>query len=328
MRAVRGLDHHGPEGVTVEDVPVPRARDAEVVVEVHAVAASFPDLLMSQGRYHLQPPAPFTLGSDFAGIVTRSPDGCHVSVGDRVAGFLDFGAACEVVTAPVGQVYPLPDCMSMSEGAALPMNYLTAHFTLTTRGGLQAGDTVLVHGAAGGVGIACLQVARGLGAETIAVVSSDEKEAVALRAGATHAIRREDVPRLPKELTGGRGVDIVVDVVGGEVMTDSLRSLAPLGRVMVVGFASGDIPTVKVNRLLMNNVDVRGVEQSYMVDQGRSLEQWEQLVPLMESGTIAPVLHTVRPFEEFRDGLVDMAQRRLLGRAVFTTGIGQEPVRS
>lgn len=303
----------------MEEVPAPAVGDGEIVVDVHAVAASFPDLLMSQGRYHMQPPTPFTLGSDFAGVVAQAPDGSHVAVGDRVAGFLDFGAASEVVSAPVGQVYPLPSCMSMVQGASLPMNYLTAHFALKVRGGLRAGDTVLVHGAAGGVGVACLQVARGLGAETIAVASSQEKADLARRAGATHTIRREDIPEVPRKLTGGRGVDIVIDVVGGDVMTDSLRSLAPLGRVMVVGFASGEIPMVKVNRLLLNNVDVRGVEQSYMVAQGRSLEQWQDLVPMMESGVIDPVIHDARPFESFGAGLVELAERRLLGRAIFTT---------
>lgn len=319
MRAVRVYDDRGPASVVVEEIPLPAAADGEVAVDVHAVSASFPDLLMSEGRYHLQPPAPFTLGSDFAGVVIRAPEGCHVGIGDRVAGFLDFGAASEVVSAPAGQVYPLPSCMSMVQGASLPMNYLTAHFALKTRGGLTAGDTVLVHGAAGGVGVACLQVARGLGADTIAVVSSQVKAELARRAGATHTIRREDIPELPRKMTGGRGVDLVIDVVGGDVMTDSLRSLAALGRVMVVGFASGDIPLVKVNRLLMNNVDVRGVEQSYMVKQGRSLEQWQDLIPMMVSGVIDPVVHSVRPFDDFREGLVDLAERRLLGRAVFTT---------
>lgn len=319
MKAIRVHDANGPSGVLVEELPLPHVVDEEVVVDVHAVAASYPDLLMSQGSYHMQPIMPFTLGSDFAGVVTRAPEGGHVGVGDRVAGFLDFGAASQVVSAPAGQVYPLPDCMSMVQGASLPMNYLTAHFTLKVRGGLTAGDTVLVHGAAGGVGVACLQVARGLGAETIAVVSSQQKEELALRAGATHVIRRDDVPELPRRITDGRGVDIVIDVVGGEVMTDSLRSLAPLGRVMVVGFASGDIPLVKVNRLLMNNVDVRGVEQSYMVAQGRSMEQWQDLIPMMESGVIGPVIDSVRGFEQFHEGLIDLAERRLLGRAVFTT---------
>jgi NADPH:quinone reductase len=319
MRAIRVHDALGPDSVICEELPLPQPADGYILVEVHAVAASFPDLLMSEGSYHMQPHAPFTLGSDFAGVVTHAPEGSHVGVGDRVAGFLDFGAASEVVSAPAGQVYPLPSCMSMAQGASLPMNYLTAHFALKTRGGIAPGDTVLVHGAAGGVGVACIQVARGMGATTIAVVSSDEKAELARQAGATHVIRRADLPAVPRELTGGRGVDIVIDVVGGDVMTDSLRSLAPLGRVMVVGFASGDIPVVKVNRLLMNNIDVRGVEASYMVAQGRSLEQWEYLIPLMESGVIDPVVDSVRPFEEFPLGLADLAARRLLGRAVFTT---------
>jgi NADPH2:quinone reductase len=299
--------------------PAPVRGEDEVLVEVRVVAASFPDLLMSQGKYHLQPIAPFTLGSDFAGQVLEAPAGSHVGPGDRVAGFLDFGAAAEILNAPVRQVYPLPPNVSWVQGAALPMNYLTAHFALVRRGGLAAGDVVLVHGASGGVGIAALQVARGLGARTIAVVSSDAKADIARRAGADHVIGPADLPAAPRELTRGRGVDIVVDVVGGDLMTDSLRSLAPLGRVMVVGFASGEIPVVKLNRLLMNNIDVRGVELSYMVEHGQTLDQWRELVPLMESGVIAPIIDSVRPFSEFGSGLQDIADRRLLGRTVFKT---------
>lgn len=161
--------------------------------------------------------------------------------------------------------------MSFEDAAALPMNYLTAHFALVTRGGLVKGDTVMVLGASGGVGSAAIQVAAGLGAEVIAVVSSEERAAVAREAGAHHSVLREEVPDRVRQLTDGAGVDIVVDVVGGDIR-NALRCLAPFGRVMAVGFASGEIPTVKVNRLLLTNTDVRGVESDYLWTQALAVK--------------------------------------------------------
>ena len=185
-------------------------------------------------------------------------------------------------------VFPLPDALSFEQGAAIPMNYLTAHFALAERGGLREGETVLVHGAAGGVGTATLQVAKGYGARTIAVVSSDEKAEMARRAGADEVVAVDGFRDAVTELTDGQGVDVVMDVVGGDLMTDSLRSLATQGRVLVVGFTAGAIPEVKVNRLLLNNVDVRGVGWGAyaMVRPGYMRKQWDELLPLMESGVI------------------------------------------
>ncbi|WP_033294518.1 NADPH:quinone oxidoreductase family protein [Amycolatopsis jejuensis] len=317
MRAICVEEPDGPASARVRDVAAPERGRGEVLVEVHYVAAGFPDLLMAQGLYHQQPEAPFVLGSDFSGIVLEAPAGSGLRENDRIAGFLDSGAAAEVVTVPVTQVYPLPDGVSLGDGAALPMNYLTAHFALAVRGNLAPGETVLIHGAAGGVGTACIQVARGLGARTIGVVSSEAKARIAGQAGADHVLRREQIPAVPREITNGRGVDVVIDVVGGEVVTDSLRSLAPMGRLMVVGFTSGEIPRVKVNRLLMNNTDIRGVEQSYMIEHGRSQEQWAVLTGLIRNGTISPIIHSVRPLKEYSSALREMAERRLLGRAVF-----------
>ncbi len=198
------------------------------------------------------------------------------------------------------------------------MNYLTAQFALATRAGLRAGESVLVHGAAGGVGTASIQVAKGYGARVIAVVSSDEKADVALAAGADDVVLVDGFLAAVKELTDGRGVDVVVDVVGGDLMTDSLRVLAPLGRLLVIGFTAGDIPQVKVNRLLLNNIDVRGVGWGAyaMVRPGFMREQWEALVPMMESGVVDPPIGKVYPFEEMADALEEMAQRRTLGKSV------------
>jgi NADPH2:quinone reductase len=209
--------------------------------------------------------------------------------------------------------------MSYDEGAALPMNYLTADFALYKRGGLREGETVLVHGAAGGVGTASLQVARGMGARTIGVVSTEEKAQVARDAGAEEVVLLDGFKDAVAELTGGRGVDVVVDVVGGEVFTDSLRSLSAQGRLLVVGFAAGQgIPEVKVNRLLLNNVDVRGVGWGAyaMVREGYLTRQWERLVPMMASGVVKPPIGATYALEDFGRALLDMDARRTLGKSV------------
>jgi NADPH:quinone reductase len=216
-------------------------------------------------------------------------------------------------------VFTLPEQLSFDAGAALPMNYLTAQFALAERGQVVEGETVLVHGAAGGVGTATIQVASGLGARTIAVVSTQEKADLARRAGADEKVLVEGFKDAVLELTDGEGVDIVLDVVGGDVFTDSLRALAPQGRLLVVGFAGGqDIPEVRVNRLLLNNVDVRGVGWGAyaMVRPGYMHEQWDALLPLIESGAIEPPIGATYDLEDFGRALFDMDQRRTLGKSV------------
>ncbi|WP_068121466.1 NADPH:quinone oxidoreductase family protein, partial [Nocardioides massiliensis] len=293
MRAVQVVELGGPEAIVVNDVAEPEAEGPfgpQVLVEVHAVGVSFPDLLLSRGEYQLKPEPPFTLGVDVAGVVRSAPEGSGLEPGQRVAAVGGYGGASEVAAFGTDSVFALPDRLSFDQGAALPMNYLTAQFALATRGHLQAGETVLVHGAAGGVGTATIQVAKGYGARTIAVTSTQEKAAYAKAAGADEAVLVEGFKDAVKELTDGRGVDVVMDVVGGDLMTDSLRSLAPLGRVLVVGFTQGAIPQVKVNRLLLNNTDVRGVGWGAyaMVRPGFMHDQWAELVPMMERGVIDP----------------------------------------
>jgi len=255
-----------------------------------------------------------------AGTVVGAPSGRPgVELGARVAGVVPYGGAAERVVVPVSAVFPLPERTSYDEGAALPMNYLTALFALAERGHVREGETVLVHGAAGGVGTATLQVARGLGARTIAVVSTDEKAAFARSAGADEVLLLDGFKEAVADLTGGRGVDVVLDVVGGDVFTDSLRCLTEQGRLLVVGFASGrGIPEVKVNRLLLNNVDVRGVgwggfamtKPSYMRG------QWDLLLPMIESGVVRPPIGATYDLDGFGRALQDMADRRALGKSV------------
>lgn len=316
MRAVQVLTTTGPSDIVVTDVPDAVAAPGQVLVEVHSVGISFPDLLLSKGEYQLRPEPPFTLGVDFAGVVV-SGDG--FVPGQRVAGVGGYGGAAELVVGSTENVFALPDAISFDEAVALPMNYLTALFALDERGGLKAGETVLVHGAAGGVGTATLQVAKGLGAQTIAVASTEEKRAFASAAGADHVIPVEGFKDAAREITGGRGVDVVLDVVGGSLFTDSLRSLAPLGRLLVVGFAAGEgIPEVKVNRLLLNNADVRGVGWGAyaFANPGYMGKQWAQLVPMIEAGVVRPPIGKVYAIDEFGQALLDMDARATLGKSV------------
>jgi NADPH2:quinone reductase len=317
MRAAQVLQTTGPADVTVVDVPEPTPGPDDVLVEVHSVGISFPDLLLSKGEYQLKPAVPFTLGVDFAGTVVSGPDGYEP--GQRVAGVGGWGGAAELVANPAHSTFHLPDDITFDEGAALPMNYLTAQFALAERGNLKAGETVLVHGAAGGVGTATIQVAKGYGARTIAVVSTEAKGEVARAAGADEVVLLEGFRDAVKELTGGHGVDVVVDVVGGDAFTDSLRVLATQGRLLVVGFAAGQgIPEVKVNRLLLNNVDVRGVGWGAyaMLRPGYMHEQWAELVPMLESGVVKPPVGSTYDLDGFGQALLDMEARTTLGKSV------------
>ena len=321
MRALQVLHPTGPDGVGVTEVDEPTAGPGDVLVEVHRVGVSFPDLLLSKGEYQLRPEPPFTIGVDLAGtVVAVGAEVTRFAAGDRVAGVLPHGGAAELAVVPEAFTFRLPDALSFDAGAAIPMNYLTAHFALVERGGLREGETVLVHGAAGGVGTATLQVARGLGARTVGVVSTEAKAEVARRAGADDVVLLDGFKDAVAGLTGGRGVDVVVDVVGGEVFLDSLRLLAPLGRMLVVGFAAGQgIPEVRVNRLLLNNTDVRGVGWGAyaMVRPGYMAEQWEALLPLVERGFVDPPIGATYDLTDAAQALTDLDERRVLGKAVL-----------
>jgi len=320
MRSVQVVRLEGPSGVEVVEAAEPARGDGDVLVEVHALGVSWPDLLQSRGEYQIKPELPFQLGVDFAGVVREAPDGSEFSAGDRVACVLPYGGGADLVALGPDSVFPLPDGVSFEKAAALPMNYLTAQFALETRAQVRKGETVLVHGAAGGVGTACLQVAHGYGARTIAVVSTEEKADFVRGLGADEAVLVDGFLGSVKELTDGKGVDVVVDVVGGDLMTDSLRALGTQGRLLVVGFTAGRIPEVKVNRLLLNNTDIRGVGWGAfaMVRPGFMRAQWDALLPMLESGVVDPPVGTTYPVAQVAQALTDLDQRTVLGKTVLT----------
>ncbi|MBV9923342.1 MAG: NADPH:quinone oxidoreductase family protein [Pseudonocardia sp.] len=317
MRAVQVVRLDGPASIEVRDVPEPTRAPQQVLIDVAAAGVNFPDVLQTKGLYQYRPELPFTLGSEVAGTVREAPDGSSYAPGHRVVAFTSKDAFAEAVAVDADHVLPLPDDVSFEAGAGLPMNYLTAHFALVVRGHLEAGQTVLVQGAAGGIGTACVQLAAALGAAVIAVVSSDAKADVARAAGATHAVAVEGFRDAVKELGG---VDLVVDPVGGDRFTDSLRCLRPLGRLLVIGFTAGEIPTVKVNRLLLGNIDVVGVGWGAyaLARPGYAAAQWAELLPHLRSGALDPPLGARYPLDEAAEALAQIDERKVLGKLVLT----------
>jgi NADPH2:quinone reductase len=318
VRALQITELTGPDGMKPVEIPAPEAGDG-VLIDVEAAGVAFPDVLMTRGLYQYKPDPPFTPGAEVAGTVRDAPEGSGFATGDRVMAFL-MGGFQERVLAPAFMTFKVPDKLSIEQAAGFPMNYHTAHFALHHRGHLQEGETVLVHGAAGGVGTATLQVAKGAGAKTIAVVSSDAKEEVARKAGADEVVRSDgDWRGAVKELTNGRGVDVVMDPVGGDRFLDSVRSLAPEGRLLVVGFAEGNLPSIAVNRLLLKNVSVVGVAWGAFVLDKPALCQaiGADLERLTDEGYTETIIDRVYPFEEGADAVRRIDERGVLGKVVI-----------
>jgi NADPH2:quinone reductase len=325
MKAVQIVELTGPrDALKVVDVPEPEASHpatpgSGVLVEVHAAGVSFPEVLQTRGQYQVKPDVPFTPGSEVGGVVRSAPEDANVKPGDRVAAFCMLGGWAEVAVAPAFFTFKLPDELDFAQGAGLVLNYHTAYFSLVNRGRLAEGETVLVHGAAGGVGTASLQIARGLGARTIAVVSSDEKEKVAREAGADEVVRSDGPWKdQAREISGG-GVDVVVDPVGGDRFTDSLRSLREGGRVIVVGFTGGSIPEVRVNRLLLNNTEVIGAGWgAYVLSKPElNVEIGGAIDRLIAAGSVRPIVGARFPLEQAADALELIDGRGATGKIVL-----------
>jgi NADPH2:quinone reductase len=267
----------------------------------------------------MKPPLPFVPGSEVAGVVRSAPEGASVKPGDRVAAFCALGGFAETAVAPQFFTFALPDALDFAQGASLILNYHTAYFSLVLRGRLKEGETVLVHGAAGGVGTACLQVAKGLGARTIALVSSPDKQRVAEEAGADEVVMLGDGWKDEVKERSGGGVDVVLDPVGGDRFTDSLRSLRENGRLIVVGFTGGSIPEVKVNRLLLGNTEVVGAGWgAYVMAKPQVNREIGAVVQrLIDEGFVRPIVGERFPLERAADALRCIDERRATGKVVL-----------
>ena len=323
MRAVVVQELNGPRSAVLQEVPEPvgahrRAGGRRVLVEVHAVGLSFIDPLQTRGKYQAGVEAPYVCGSEVSGRVLEAPADSWLAVGDRVAGIVWQGAMAERALAIDDFLIRLPDAMSYAEGAGIYMNYATAWYALD-RAGARSGETVLVTGAAGGVGTCVLDLGDAFGVDTIALVSTAAKAAMAAQAGATHVVRTDgDWPAEVAALTGGRGVEVFVDMVGGDGFLDVVRSLRIGGRGVIVGFAGGSIPTLKVNRLLLRNLTLTGITMDVMETEhpGTLARVRAGVQALLDEGRLHPAIGATYPMEQAADALAALEERTAVGKVV------------
>ena len=323
MRAVVVDELIGPDGARLSDVPEPAGAHwltpgERLLIDVHAAAICFPDLLQTRGLYQHSVDPPFISGGEVGGVVLEAPEGSGFAPGDRVCGVVRRGAMAERALAPPPFILRLPDHMSYAEGAALYINYTTAWFGYH-RAGARPGETVLVQGAAGGVGTAAIDIAQAFGLRTIALVSNDEKEAAVRSLGADHVVRTtRDWLSEVRELTAGRGVEIVLDMVGGDRFLDSVRSLRTGGRLVVVGFAGGEIPTIKVNRLLLRNLTLTGISMDIHEQEhpGTMAMVNAAVQELANAGAIHPLIGARVPLADGAEALRIMERRAAIGKIV------------
>lgn len=317
MRAIQITSHDGPDGLKLVDVPEPQPNSTDVLIDVKAAGVAFPELLQTRGAYQLSPALPFVPGTEVAGVVVSAPADSGFSPGDRVAALPMLNGFSERVNCPPNMVFPLPDEIDFDVAAAFMFNYGTAYFGLIERGRIQPGDRVLVHGASGGVGSAAVQIAKAWGAsEVIAVTSTDEKGAVAIEAGADSYVLADSF----KDAVLAKGkVDIVVDPVGGDRFTDSLRCLNVEGRILVIGFTAGEIPVVKVNRLLLNNISVVGVSWGDYEEliPNHTKSQFTAMLPHLKSGALKPILGPTFPLEQAKEAILALESRQHTGKIVL-----------
>lgn len=321
------VKEHGPiDHLLLEDAPDPLPGPGEVLVDVHATSINFPDLLVIGGTYQNLPARPFSPGKDMAGVVAAVGAGVtSCKPGDRVAAQNEYGAYAQRCVVPQMNCYPMPSGMSFADAAAMGLTYATAHFALVERAQYRQGETVLVNGAAGGVGIATIQVAKALGATVVASVSSAEKARLAKQHGADHVVRT-DVPDLRDtfrdqvfKAVGRRGVDIIVDPVGGDVFDASLRVIAWCGRLVIVGFAEGRIPEIKAGHLLVKNIALLGLQySSYRERQPEKVQRVQkELFSWYEAGKIRPHVMAEFPLADYKQALATVRDRKVVGKIVI-----------
>ena len=325
MKAVLCKQFGPPDSLVVEEVPSPRAGPGEAVISVKAASLNFPDVLIIQNKYQFKPPLPFSPGSELAGVVKEVGAGVQgVAAGDKVIAFTTYGAFAEEVKTDASRLVPLPAGMDFVTGAAFLLTYATSDHALRDRGALAAGETLLVLGAAGGVGLAAIEIGKALGARVIACASSEEKLAVCRSHGADATINyaAEDLRERIKALTEGRGVDVVYDAVGGPYTEPAFRSLAWRGRHLVIGFAAGEIPKLPLNLALLKGASVVGVfwgdfarrQPKEFAQSIRQLGRW------YAEGRLKPHVSQTMPLEKAAEALKLMAARQVKGKLVLTVG--------
>jgi len=309
-------------GCQVRDAPTPAPGPGEVRVRVRGASINFPDLLMTRGGYQFKPPLPFTPGLDFSGEVDAVGDGVEAfRRGDLVVGGARTGGFADYIVVPAQGLRPKPAKLSFAEAAAFPAAYLTAYVALVRRARIEAGDWILVHGASGGVGLACVDLARHLGARVIAAGASDDKLAQVAALYQPHATVNvtDGFKDKVKTITGGRGVDVAYDPVGGDVFDETVRCMAFDGRLLVVGFASGRIPTVSVNMPLIKGFSVVGVRAGEYGRQfpTRGAENIAAIDALAASGAVTPHVYAELPLDRWREGFQMLEQRKVIGKVVL-----------
>jgi NADPH2:quinone reductase len=321
MRAIVVDRWMEPGELTVQDVPEPEAPPGSVLVDVRAAGCNFFDILMVRGKYQVKPPFPFTPGAEIGGVVAAVGDGVtRFAVGDRVFASSGIGGFAERAVVPEVAVYPLPDAMSFEEGAAFPIIYPTSYAGLVFRADLQAGETLLVQAAAGGVGVAAVQIGKALGARVIGTAGSAEKCAIARREGADETIdyRDEDFVARVMELTGGAGADVIYDSVGGDTTDKSLKCIAWNGRLLIIGFASGVIPEIKANRILLKNIAVTGLHWGAhaLKDPEKVQQTFDALFELYAAGEIRPIIYKRYSLDEVAQALEALGSRQTYGKVI------------
>jgi NADPH2:quinone reductase len=323
MRAIVVDRWQDPSELRVSEIPEPPLRPGTAKLEMRAAGCNFFDILLVKGQYQHKPAFPFVPGAEVSGVIVEvAPDVVDLRRGDRVFAGVSAGAFAERVVLPAAALRRIPESMSFEEAAALPVVYPTSYVALVHRAQLRAGETLLVHAAAGGVGLAAVQIGKALGARVIATAGDPEKVEVALRGGADVGIdyRADDWVERVRSETGGRGADVIYDSVGGDVFDGSLKCIAWNGRLLVIGFASGRIPEVKVNRILLKNIAVVGLHWGAYAqhEPGRIPETFAALDALYQSGGIRPAIYARYPLDRVPDALAALGSRKSWGKVVVT----------
>jgi NADPH:quinone reductase len=322
MKAVLCKEYGMPETLVIEEVEPLRAGKGQVVVTVKACGVNFPDTLIIQGKYQFKPPMPFSPGSEVAGIVKEVGEGVTgISVGDHVIASTGWGGFAEEVVVSANKIIPMPAGLDFTIASAFVLTYGTAYHALKDRAQIQPGETLLVLGAAGGVGIAAIEIGKQLGARMIAAASSDEKLEVCRQHGASEVINytSQDLRERIKEITGGQGIDVIFDPVGGSYTEPALRSMAWKGRFLVIGFAGGEIPRIPLNLPLLKGFSIVGIFWGSFTEHEpqRSAQNLQELMRWLSQGILKPHISATYPLEQASDALYDMLNRKVLGKAVL-----------